>query len=130
MGSPVQIVLAKKVSCSRHESGQAKEWITACAACGLGRKITVEGKMWDSCYDGPTLHDLRRSAVRNLINPGVRERVAMQITGHKTPSVFDRYHIASPVDVTNRCRLLKLRAWRRGTVSTVKIGEKAFTQYL
>ena len=54
-----------------------EEWITACAACGLGRKITVEGKKWDPCYDGPTLHDFRRSAVRNLINAGVRERVAM-----------------------------------------------------
>jgi hypothetical protein len=87
-----------------------EEWITACAACGLGRRITVEGKNWDPYYDGPTLHDLRRSAVRNLINPGVRERVAMQITGHKTGSVFDRYDIALPVDVTNRCRPLKLRA--------------------
>ena len=66
-----------------------KEWITACVACGLGRKITVEGKKWDVRYDGLTLHDLRRSAVRNLINAGVRERVVMQITGHKTRSVFD-----------------------------------------
>jgi hypothetical protein len=92
----------------------------ACAACGLGRKITVEGKKWTPRYDGLTLHDLRRSALRNLINPGVRERVAMQVTESKTRSVFDRYHIAWPVEVTNRCGLLKLRAWRRGTVSTVK----------
>ncbi|MGA8212004.1 MAG: site-specific integrase [Candidatus Sulfotelmatobacter sp.] len=78
-----------------------KEWMTACAACKLGRKIEVEGKPYDPRYEGLTLHDLRRSAVRNLINAGVRERVAMQITGHKTRSVFDRYHIVSPVDVTN-----------------------------
>jgi hypothetical protein len=36
----------------------------------LGRKITVEGKKWDARYGGLTLHDLRRSAVRNLINAG------------------------------------------------------------
>jgi integrase len=78
-----------------------KEWMNACAACGLGTKIEVEGKPYDPRYEGLTLHDLRRSAVRNLINAGVRERVAMQITGHKTRSVFDRYHIVSPVDVTN-----------------------------
>jgi integrase len=78
-----------------------KEWVNACATCGLGRKIEVEGRPYDPRYEGLTLHDLRLSAVRNLINAGVRERVAMQITGHKTRSVFDRYHIVSAVDVTN-----------------------------
>jgi hypothetical protein len=91
-----------------------EEWITACAACGLGRKITVEGKKRDPCDDGPRLHDLRRSAVRNLINPGVRERVAMQITGHKTRSVFDRDDIASLVDVTNRCRTVEAASVAKG----------------
>jgi hypothetical protein len=129
MPSPVQIVPAKKVSCSRHESGQGKEWTTACAACGLGRKITVEGKKWDPCYGGPTVHDLRRSAVRNLINPGVRERVAMQITGHKTRSVLTLSH-----RFACRChqamQAVEAASVAKGTVSTVKIGEKAFTQYL
>ncbi|MGB9233887.1 MAG: site-specific integrase [Terriglobales bacterium] len=78
-----------------------KEWVNACATCGLGRKIEVDGRPYDPRYEGLTLHDLRRSAVRNLINAGVRERVAMQITGHKTRSVFDRYHIVSSDDVTN-----------------------------
>ena len=77
------------------------EWTNACAACGLGRKIEVPGKKYDPHDGGLTLHDLRRSAVRNLINAGVRERVAMQITGHKTRSVFDRYHIVPSDDVTN-----------------------------
>lgn len=84
-----------------------KEWMTACASCGLGTKIEIEGKPYDPRYEGLTLHDLRRSAVRNLINAGVRERVAMQITGHKTRSVFDRYHIVSPVDVTNAMRAVE-----------------------
>jgi len=67
-------------------------WNKACVAAGLG---TMAGRL----RAGLTIHDLRRSAVRNLIRAGVSRTVAMAISGHKTEHVFERYNITDSSDV-------------------------------
>jgi integrase len=100
-----------------------KEWQRACAVCRLGRIIAIEGKPYDPHFEGLNVHDLRRSAIRNLVNAGVPELVAMKISGHKTRSVFDRYHIVSTDDVTNAMRRLEVAAAKEMPAIRYRLGK-------
>jgi integrase len=98
------------------------EWEKACAACGLGTREKVETKdyTWHR-YRGLIVHDLRRSAVRNLRRAGVPETVAMKISGHKTRHVFERYNIVSTDDVTNAMRLVESSSLATGKKDSAKL---------
>lgn len=54
----------------------------------------------DAGYPNLLFHDLRRSAVRNMIEKvGLSEKKAMEISGHKTRSMILRYDIVSLADI-------------------------------
>lgn len=74
-----------------------KSWKTACKKAGVGNAL---------------FHDLRRSAVRDLIRAGVSQSVAMKISGHRTSAVFQRYDIVVGEDMKQA--LEKTAAYRAG----------------
>lgn len=79
-------------------------WRTACKRAG------VEGMMF---------HDLRRTAIRNLTRAGVPQKTAMEITGHKTISVFQRYDIVDEADM--RLAQEKMQAYLKADTQERKI---------
>jgi len=66
-----------------------RAWRRACTAAALPGRI---------------LHDFRRTAVRNLERAGMPRSIAMELIGHRTESVYQRYDIVSEKDLTDGVR--------------------------
>jgi integrase len=104
-------------------TGDAKNLLSACIAGkspedavftrGKGKAVSDFRKTWDKVTlaagcPGLLFHDLRRSAVRNMVRGGIPETVCMKISGHKTRNVFDRYNITSERDLADAARKIEI----------------------
>lgn len=67
-----------------------------------GKQITDVRGAWKIAVEASkgawrTLHDFRRTAIRNLERAGVPRSAAMAMVGHRTASVYERYAIVDTV---------------------------------
>jgi hypothetical protein len=77
-----------------------------------GQLVVGFRKRWEKLttlaeLSGLLFLDLRRSAVRKMVRRGVPETVAIKISGHKTPAVFDRCKVTSEADLADGARKIE-----------------------
>jgi integrase len=82
-----------------------------------GKPVTDFRRTWHTLakkagFPGLLLHDMRRSAIRNMMRGGISKTVAKKISGHTTDSVFDRYDITDETDLVEAAQ--KIEARRNG----------------
>jgi integrase len=89
-----------------------------------GSKINAFRKTWKAAvkragHDDLLFHDLRRSAVRNMVQEcGIPEAQAMKISGHRSHAMLQRYNIVSLKNVMDAGS--KMDAWMAAKRATAK----------
>ncbi|MGD0991735.1 MAG: site-specific integrase [Gemmatimonadales bacterium] len=76
-----------------------RAWKGACKRAARGQGEGDVRMLTRPQLIGRIVHDLRRTAVRNLERAGVPRSVAMKLTGHKTEAVYRRYAIVAESDL-------------------------------
>jgi integrase len=102
----------KKDDCVFTQGGEPVEdfrgaWWALCAKAGLGKFVKAENDRLR--WKGLLFHDLRRSAVPDMVRAGIPDVVSMKISGHRNRSVFDRYNIVSKSDLVDAASKLEKR---------------------
>ena len=80
-----------------------KAWASTCIKAGLYREVVLADGTKQK-VPIKLFHDLRRTAVRNMIRAGVSQPVAMKISGHRTAAIFRRYDITTEADIRDAMR--------------------------
>lgn len=70
-------------------------WGRAWHRAGLPMRTTKTGHL----APAKVFHDLRRTGVRNLVLAGVSEKHAMQVSGHRSRAIFDRYNLSEEREI-------------------------------
>ena len=107
----LKVLLERRRAATDEAQRQAGSVIPWVFFRGPGRVIKDFGDTWEQATQaaglpGLLVHDLRRSAARNLIRSGVSQQVAQQFTGHVTPTIFSRYNITDTRDLEDAAQKL------------------------
>ena len=100
-----ELLKVQRVSAKRIER-ELRRIVTHVFHNPQGEPLTEAHDAWERArkaanLPGKLLHDLRRTAVRDLERAGVARSVAMKLTGHKTEAVYRRYAIVSEQDLSD-----------------------------